>query len=195
MEIQKRSLFNLWKPVTKDEIWVYIAVLGIMGIIGKPQIHMYWTKDCFFSTPIFSRLMRRDRFEQIRKMIHFTCPENEDIEDPLHKLSSFIDLLQQRFQQVYTPEQNVAVDEYLSLWKGRLKFRVYIPTNENDTVSRFTCYVRVRQPTYTALLFMPAQELTMLTQEFYFQNHFLIILCIPKLWCRCWRVYTIKVIV
>ena len=27
-----------------------------------------------------------------------------------------------------TPAENVAVDEYLSLWKGRLSFKVYIPS-------------------------------------------------------------------
>ena len=71
--------------------------------------------------------MRRDRYTQIRKMIHFTDPSEEDSEDPMRKLSSFLDILRDRFKEVYTPEQNVAVDEYLSLWKGRLKFRVYIP--------------------------------------------------------------------
>ena len=31
------------------------------------------------------------------------------------------------FKRIYTPSKNVDIDEYLSLWKGRLKFRVYIP--------------------------------------------------------------------
>jgi len=59
----KRSVFKLWTPVTFDEMWVFIAILDIMGIVQKPNIAMYWTKDNFFSTPIFTRLMRRDRFE------------------------------------------------------------------------------------------------------------------------------------
>ena len=61
-------------------------------------------------------------------MIHFTDPLQEDPEDSLKKLSSFLDSLSESFANVYVPEQNVAVDEYLSLWKGRLKFRVYIPS-------------------------------------------------------------------
>jgi len=39
-----------------------------------------------------------------------------------------IDYLIGKFKYVYIPEENVAIDEYLTLWKGRLSFRIYIPT-------------------------------------------------------------------
>ena len=106
---------------------------------------MYWSKDPFLSTPIFSRLMRRDRFEQIRKMIHFTDSLQEDPNDCLRKLSSFLDLPSESFTSVYIPEQNITVDEYLSLWKGRLKFRVHIP-------SKRECYGRILSKIYTKFL-------------------------------------------
>ena len=127
MDESSRSLFTLWKAIDKDELWVYISILLLQGIINKFTNDMYWSKDPFLSTQIFSRLMRRDRFEQIRKMIHFTDPLQEDPEDCLRKRSSFLDVLSESFASVYKPEQNIAADEYLPLWKGRLKFRVYIP--------------------------------------------------------------------
>ena len=74
MDESSRSLFTLWKAIDKDELWVYISILLLQGIINKFTNDMYWSKDPFLSTQIFSRLMRRDRFEQIRKMIHFTDP-------------------------------------------------------------------------------------------------------------------------
>ncbi|XP_047132416.1 piggyBac transposable element-derived protein 4-like [Hydra vulgaris] len=128
METKKRSCFNLWVDLTFDELWLYIAIVSLMGIVNKPNYHMFWTKDHIFSAPIFSRLMRPDRFESIRKMMHFTDPGNENHDDSLCKLRSLIDSLSKIFSENYTPEQNVSVDEYLSLWKGRLKFRVFIPT-------------------------------------------------------------------
>ena len=76
IENTKKSLFRLWQPVTFDEMWTYIAVTMLMGIIKKPELHLYWSNRHIFSTPIFPRLMRRDRYEQIRKMIHFTLIEN-----------------------------------------------------------------------------------------------------------------------
>ena len=48
----QRSMFKLWKDVDCDEIWVYICLLILMGIIKKPFCHMYWTTDPLFSTPI-----------------------------------------------------------------------------------------------------------------------------------------------
>ena len=115
MNEQNRNIFNLWKPVTFDEMWTYIAISSLMGIIGKPKCDLYWSKDSFISTPIFGRLMRRDHYTQIHKMIHFTYPAEEDPEDDMRKLSSFLDSLQDSFKHVYTTEQNVAVDEYLLL--------------------------------------------------------------------------------
>ena len=65
MDESSRSLFSLRKPINKDELWVYISILLLQGIINKPTNDMYWSKDPFLSTPIFIRLMRGDRFEQI----------------------------------------------------------------------------------------------------------------------------------
>ena len=82
-------MFKLWMDVDSDDVWVYICIIILMGIIKKPYYHMYWTMDCIFVTPIFSRLMRRDRFEQIRSMIHFSDPRDNS-SGSLRKLSSFL---------------------------------------------------------------------------------------------------------
>ena len=36
-----RTLLDLWKEVTKDDIWIYICLTILMGIINKPHYHMY----------------------------------------------------------------------------------------------------------------------------------------------------------
>ena len=64
MDESSHSLFSLWKTIDKNELWVYISILLLLGIINKPTNDMYWSKNPFLSTPIFSRLMRRDRFKQ-----------------------------------------------------------------------------------------------------------------------------------
>ena len=97
-------------------------------MIHKPYLHLYWSKDPVFGTPIFSQLMRRDRFEQIRKMIHFTNPLLADPTQNLSKLDTYLNALRERYKSIYIPERDIAVDEYLSLWKGRLRFKIYIPS-------------------------------------------------------------------
>jgi len=65
-------------------------------------------------------------------MIHFTDPLNEEPDDELRKLRFSLDFLYTKFEENYTPEENLAIDEYLSLWKRRLKFRIYIPSKRGD---------------------------------------------------------------
>ena len=124
----RRSFFHLFTDVSRDEIMIYIAIQLLMGIIQKPHYHMYWSNDNFLSTPIFGSLMRRDRFQQIRKVIHFVDPLKEDDDNNLRKLDDFLNALRYNFRYNYIPEKDISVDEYLSLWKGRLKFKVYIPS-------------------------------------------------------------------
>ena len=97
-----------------------------MGIIRKPNIHALWSQEHIFSTPIFGHLMRCDRFKQLRKIIHVTNPLNENPDDELKNLWFFLEYLQSKFDETYMPEEHLATDKYLSLCKGRLKFRIKI---------------------------------------------------------------------
>ena len=70
--------------------------------------------------------MRRDRYEQLRKMIHFSDPEGEVNTDSLKKLKDLIDHLPNFYYENDTLEQNLSLDEYLPLSKGRLPLKIYI---------------------------------------------------------------------
>ena len=56
-KIQARSFIPLcsrmrdWKPVTKDEIYVVLAIFMLMGIIQKPTLHSYFSKNYILATP------------------------------------------------------------------------------------------------------------------------------------------------
>ena len=110
-----RSVFHLWKNSNKDETCLYFGVCLIMVGVQNPEYHMYWTRRHTFTTPIFSRLIRRDRLEQLRKMAHFRDPENEDLMDSLRKLRFFLEYVIARYKENYIPEEHLAIDEYLSL--------------------------------------------------------------------------------
>ena len=44
---------GVWEPVTVLEIKKFLALVLLMGIIYKPDIHMYWSTSEFLSAPIF----------------------------------------------------------------------------------------------------------------------------------------------
>jgi len=54
-----------WKPVTKDEMYVVLALSMQMGIIQKPTLRSYVSKNYILATPIFGSIISMDRFESI----------------------------------------------------------------------------------------------------------------------------------
>ena len=84
-----------------------------------------WTTDPLLKTSIFGQVMPRDRFLLIHHFFHFTNNANMPPpgQDRLYKIRPLLDHLADRFQTVYKPEQNIAGDESLLLFKGRIVFR------------------------------------------------------------------------
>jgi len=76
-KIQARSFIPLhsrmrdWKPVTKDEMFVVLALFMLMGIIQKPTLRSYFSKNYILVTPIFGFIISMDRFESICNFMHF----------------------------------------------------------------------------------------------------------------------------
>ena len=106
----------------------FIGLIMLMGIVYKPTIPMYWSIDELFSTPVFSEVISRTRFQLILKFLHFNNnldpafnPQDEN-HDHLHKLRPVIEILRQRCKTVWYPGKHLSVDESLVLYKGRLKF-------------------------------------------------------------------------
>ena len=68
---QGNSYVRKWGKVTVPEMEKFIGIVFLMGIIYKPAIPMYWSSDELYSTPIFSELISRNRFQLILKFLHF----------------------------------------------------------------------------------------------------------------------------
>lgn len=120
-----------WTDVTKEELKVFFGVI-IMMVIHKPNVNSYWSLDELLATPSFFQMMLRNRFKLILKFLHFNDNSTYDPEDPdqdrLHKIRPFLNMLRDRFRNVYSPGRNLSVEESLVLFKGRLHFRQYIKT-------------------------------------------------------------------
>ncbi|KAG5864095.1 hypothetical protein JTB14_010707 [Gonioctena quinquepunctata] len=65
------------------------------------------------------------------RMIHFSDRENETNNDRLYKIRPVLDMLNNSFQQTYTVGQEMVIDGSMIPWRGRLKFRQYIPTKSH----------------------------------------------------------------
>lgn len=72
--------------------------------------------------------MARDRFLQILRYLHFadnTLAPRADSAD--YKIQPFLDLIVPSFQQVYKPTRQLAIDETLIKFKGKVHSRQFLP--------------------------------------------------------------------
>ena len=101
-----------------------------VGIVQKPTLKSYFSKNPLLETAIFPKTMTQDRFQLLNRFIHFANNadlENYDGNKKLFKLHPIITHLNQAYKSVYNMGENTAVDESLTLWKGRLGIKTYLP--------------------------------------------------------------------
>uniref|UniRef100_A0A8C5P8P0 PiggyBac transposable element-derived protein domain-containing protein n=1 Tax=Leptobrachium leishanense TaxID=445787 RepID=A0A8C5P8P0_9ANUR len=119
-----------WEPVTKDEIWKFLALIILQGVVAKPMQKWYWTTNKLLATPFFGTVMPEYRFTLIMKYLHFV--NNEEFDDTthpspkLHKIWDVYEMIVTNFQRTYVPERDISIDESLMAYKGQLSWVQYI---------------------------------------------------------------------
>lgn len=94
-----------WEPVTADDIWVFLGILILQGIVGKPVQKWYWSTNKLLETPIFGKIMTECRFSLIMKYLHFA--NNEQYDEAVHpapklkKIWELFQIINLNFQNVY----------------------------------------------------------------------------------------------
>jgi len=116
--IPLRSRMRDWEPVTKNKMYVVLALFMLMGIIQKPTLHSNFSRNYILATPIFGSIISMDRFESICIFMHFN--NNGHIgtyqgPSKLFKIYPVLSHLNTKFQSLYLPGQNIAIDESLML--------------------------------------------------------------------------------
>ena len=73
------------------------------------------------------KIMSGRKFAKLLRYIH-VCEDAVPIEgdqyDPSYKVAEFMEYLQQRFQRLFVPGQQLSLDETLIRTFGRIKFKV-----------------------------------------------------------------------
>ncbi|KAM4701884.1 piggyBac transposable element-derived protein 4-like [Discoglossus pictus] len=118
------------KPVTKDDIWKFLGLIILLGVMGKPLQKWYWTTNKLLATPFFGMVMWEYRFSLIMKFLHFE--NNEEFDGttyPAPKLKKIWEVSQmilKNLQWSYVPERDISIDESLMAYKRRISWVQYI---------------------------------------------------------------------
>lgn len=94
----------------------FIAMIIAMGLVQHHDIQDYWSKDEMLETPFFGKTMPRNKFLLIL-----------DGYDPIFKIRRVYEHFRTKFSELYSPGENIAIDEGMVAWRGHLSFRVYMP--------------------------------------------------------------------
>ncbi|GFT50513.1 piggyBac transposable element-derived protein 4 [Trichonephila clavipes] len=69
------SRWKKWTETNIEELGLFFAVLLLQGVIKKPEQEHYWSKRQTLSTPIFAKVIGRNRFLLFMKFLHFNNDE------------------------------------------------------------------------------------------------------------------------
>jgi hypothetical protein len=111
-----------WFETTPDEIRAYFALVILMSQMRNSRFQLYWSKNRCLETPIFHETMSRERFTLISRFLHFMDDEEADQHDKLKKIRPIIEHFSSKFFQLYSPYQDIALDESLMKFRGRLSY-------------------------------------------------------------------------
>ncbi|XP_063835394.1 piggyBac transposable element-derived protein 4-like [Ostrinia nubilalis] len=132
--LTQQSRMRRWTDVTRDELWTFFGIIMLHSFVPNPVEKEYWyplLPDLQIGN-IKNRMSFR-RFLLIKKCLHFV--DNTSITEhstgeqkKLKKIQPILNHLNDKFSSLYLPEQNIAIDESLLLWKGKLSFSQLIAT-------------------------------------------------------------------
>ncbi|XP_018081222.1 piggyBac transposable element-derived protein 4-like [Xenopus laevis] len=130
-----------WHPTNIHEIKRFLALTIAMGLHTGNTLASYWDTTTVISIPLFSAIMPMNRYQVLLRFLHFNdnataTPPNEPGHDQLHKLRPLIESLCKRFAEVYTPSQNLCVDESHMFFKG-LRFQQNSPRKRSCNGIKF----------------------------------------------------------
>lgn len=129
--LSRNSRLTKWTDTNYEEIYLYIAVTLLISRNSKLRVSDCWSNDPLLNTPIFHKVMSRDRYLLLSRMLHFCDNRKQNKNDRLFKIRMVTEHFTSISQQLLVPFENLCIDESLVLFKGRLAFKQYIKSKRH----------------------------------------------------------------
>ncbi|XP_065159187.1 piggyBac transposable element-derived protein 4 [Atheta coriaria] len=124
---ESRKHQSMWRPITSTDLYTFLGIVHIMGIVQLPEIRLYWSNNPMYANQCIQKQMPRDRFLDILKYLHFSDNTANISTNRLCKFSELMDKINTNFQAAVKPGTKVVINESIVPWRGRLSFKQYIP--------------------------------------------------------------------
>lgn len=131
-----------FKPLCVDELLAWLACSMVAGLMGAnhTSVRYLWTTDPVYGTRFFRAVMSLERYQLICRYIRFddsvarrlprqigqpSASNYVRSSDRLALVRPIVTIFQRNFCSKYYPGENVAVDERMVSFRGRVIFKVY----------------------------------------------------------------------
>ena len=116
-----------WVKASHDDIYKFLGIVAYMGLVKLPKISDYWSQKELYKNRVVPAVMSRNRFQSLLRYFHVSDEGQCDPGDRLAKVRSIVELMQKKFTCLKVPGENVIIDESMIPFRGRLRFKQYIP--------------------------------------------------------------------
>lgn len=128
--IGRHSQWYGWIDVTIQELKVFFAVIMNMSLNEKPTIDHYFNQEGLYKQDFFTAMFTRRRFYQIYRSFHLAPPlppRDRSLKTRGHKVQNIVDHVDRKFREMFSPKEDISIDESTIGFKGRIIFKMYNP--------------------------------------------------------------------
>ena len=130
--ITRKSQWYEWKDVSVEEMRVFLGFIMNMSLNEKPAMEDYFSTDLLTKQDFFPTLFTRRRFLQIFRGLHLAPPPTPDQAGDSRstrgqKVADIVGHIDSKCRAMFSPGQDVCVDESTIGFKGRIIFKCYNP--------------------------------------------------------------------
>ena len=111
--------------VSDNDVYQFLGLILISGYHTLPGEKDYWSTKPSLSVLIFSRVMSRNRFQEIKRYFHLADNENLT-ESKTAKVDSIYDELLKNCQQFGIFDKLLSIDESMVPYRGHFSIKQYI---------------------------------------------------------------------
>jgi DNA polymerase III epsilon subunit-like protein len=121
-----------WQDIDRRDLESFIAVLFVSAIQKRKDKPSNWfSENRLLESPTIKKIMSGRKFFTILRYLHCCSMENQPVGedyDPTYKIKEIQNYLEDRYNRLFIPGQQLSLDETLIRAFGRIKFKVRIVT-------------------------------------------------------------------